>query len=109
MRASLTHRRRGDFGRPDRHAPALRTRRPRARNRIPAMAPLLLLDEPAPHVRLLTLNRPEQLNTITAELCEQLHLELQRIALDRSCRAVVLTGAGRGFWGGLAPADKGGG
>ena len=65
------------------------------------MAPLLLLDQPAPHVRLLTLNRPEQLNTMTAELCEQLHLELQRIALDRSCRAVILTGAGRGFCAGL--------
>ena len=39
------------------------------------MAPLLLVDEPAPHVRRLTLNRPEQLNAMTAELCEELGVE----------------------------------
>src|ERR1700722_4911076 len=65
------------------------------------MTPLLLLEDPAPHVRLLTLNRPEQLNAMTSELCEELHLALRSIALDRSCRAVILTGAGRGFCAGL--------
>jgi enoyl-CoA hydratase len=65
------------------------------------MAALLLTDEPAPHVRRLTLNRPEQLNAVTAELCEALHEQLHVIARDRSCRAVVLTGAGRGFCAGL--------
>jgi enoyl-CoA hydratase len=65
------------------------------------MAEPLLLDAPAPHVRQLTLNRPEQLNTITSELCEELHLQLRSIAADRSCRAVILTGAGRGFCAGL--------
>jgi enoyl-CoA hydratase len=61
----------------------------------------VLLDEPAPHVRRLTLNRPEQLNAMTSELCEALHEELRRIAIDRSCRAVIMTGAGRGFCAGL--------
>jgi enoyl-CoA hydratase len=65
------------------------------------MDQLLLCDEPAAHVRLLTLNRPEQLNAMTAELCEALHAELRSIATERSCRAVVLTGAGRGFCAGL--------
>jgi enoyl-CoA hydratase len=65
------------------------------------MAPLLLVDEPAPHVRQLTLNRPEQLNAMTAELCEALHRKLRAVAAERSCRAVVLTGAGRGFCAGL--------
>ena len=65
------------------------------------MAPLLLVDEPAPHVRQLTLNRPEQLNAMTSELCEALHVELRAIAAERSCRAVILTGAGRGFCAGL--------
>src|SRR5438270_13717184 len=65
------------------------------------MAQPLLVDEPAPRVRRLTLNRPEELNAMTAELCEALHEELHRIALDRSCRAVILTGAGRGFCAGL--------
>lgn len=65
------------------------------------MSPVLLVDEPAPRVRRLTLNRPDQLNAIIAELCEDLHRELRAIAADRSCRAVVLTGAGRGFCAGL--------
>jgi enoyl-CoA hydratase/carnithine racemase len=61
----------------------------------------LLVDEPAPHVRRVTLNRPENLNAMTAELCEALHGELREIAAERSCRVVVLTGAGRGFCAGL--------
>jgi enoyl-CoA hydratase len=65
------------------------------------MTSLLLVDEPAPHVRQLTLNRPDELNAMTAELCEALHDELRRIASERSCRAVILTGAGRGFCAGL--------
>ena len=65
------------------------------------MASLLIVEEPARHVRRLTLNRPEQLNAMTAELCEELHRELRATAADRSCRAVVLTGAGRGFCAGL--------
>lgn len=65
------------------------------------MSDLLLLDSPAPAVRRLTLNRPEQLNAMTAELCEALHSQLRAIAADRACRAAILTGAGRGFCAGL--------
>jgi enoyl-CoA hydratase len=63
--------------------------------------PLVIVDEPAPRVRRLTLNRPEQLNAMTAELCEALHVELRRLAGERSVRAVIVTGAGRGFCAGL--------
>jgi enoyl-CoA hydratase len=63
--------------------------------------PLVIVDEPAPHVRRLTLNRPEQLNAMTAELCEALHVELRHLARERSVRAVIMTGAGRGFCAGL--------
>jgi enoyl-CoA hydratase len=52
-------------------------------------------------VRVLSLNRPEQLNAMTAELCEALHVRLDAVAADRSCRAVVLTGSGRAFCVGL--------
>jgi enoyl-CoA hydratase/carnithine racemase len=65
------------------------------------MAPVVLVEDPAPHVRQLTLNRPEQLNAMTAELCEALHAEVRAIAADRACRAVIITGAGRGFCAGL--------
>jgi enoyl-CoA hydratase len=62
---------------------------------------LLLVDQPAPHIRVLTLNRPDELNTMTAELCEDLHRGLRAAANDRACRVVILTGAGRGFCAGL--------
>jgi hypothetical protein len=66
-----------------------------------AMTALVIVEEPAPHVVQLTLNRPDQLNAMTAELCEALHDELRKIALRRSCRAVILTGAGRAFCAGV--------
>src|SRR5437762_10445328 len=62
---------------------------------------VLLSERATPAVHVITLNRPEQLNTMTAELCEAIHAELQAVARDRSCRAVVLTGAGRGFCAGV--------
>jgi enoyl-CoA hydratase/carnithine racemase len=65
------------------------------------MAPMVLVEQPSAHVRRLTLNRPDQLNAMTAELCEALHSELRAAASERSVRAVVLTGAGRGFCAGV--------
>jgi enoyl-CoA hydratase len=62
---------------------------------------LLRVDQPAPHVRQVALNRPDELNAMTAELSEALHRELRTIAADRSCRCVILTGAGRGFCAGV--------
>jgi enoyl-CoA hydratase/carnithine racemase len=65
------------------------------------MPDVLIVDEPAPHVRRLTLNRPDELNTMTAELCEALHGQLRQLATERATRVVILTGAGRGFCAGL--------
>ena len=65
------------------------------------MTPLVLVEQPAPHVEQLSLNRPDQLNAMSTELCEALHVELRRIAPERSCRAVILTGSGRGFCAGV--------
>ena len=65
------------------------------------MSSLVLVEDMAPHVRRLTLNRPEQLNAMTSELCEGLHVALRAISAERGCRAVILTGAGRGFCAGL--------
>jgi enoyl-CoA hydratase/carnithine racemase len=66
-----------------------------------AVSDVLLTERVAPHVHAITLNRPEQLNAMTAELCEALHRELESLAADRSCRAIVVTGAGRGFCAGV--------
>lgn len=62
---------------------------------------VLLVERPVEGVALLTLNRPNRLNAMTSELVEELHSTLATIAVDRSCRVVVLTGSGKGFCAGL--------
>ena len=62
---------------------------------------VLLVDKPRPGITRLTLNRPESLNAMTAELVQALHDALDAVAVDPDCRVVVLTGAGRGFCAGL--------
>jgi enoyl-CoA hydratase len=62
---------------------------------------LILTERADRHVELVRLNRPDRLNAMTAELCAALHEALERIGADRSCRAVILTGEGRGFCAGL--------
>ena len=52
-------------------------------------------------VAVITLNRPERLNTISGEMLDQLSAALLEADGDRSVRAVVLTGAGRAFCAGL--------
>ena len=61
----------------------------------------VLVDNPVPGVTRITLNRPDKLNAMTAGLVGTLHDELDRVAADRTCRVVILTGAGRGFCAGL--------
>ena len=65
------------------------------------MSDVLLSERRSEQIHLLTLNRPEQLNAMSAELCQALHDELTALAADRSCRAIVLTGSGRGFCAGV--------
>jgi enoyl-CoA hydratase len=62
---------------------------------------VLVSERPERHVRVLTMNRPDQLNAMNAELCAALHEALDEARADRSCRAVILTGAGRGFCAGV--------
>ncbi|WP_433298367.1 enoyl-CoA hydratase-related protein [Actinoplanes sp. CA-030573] len=45
----------------------------------------------------LTLNRPEAMNALDVDLKEALRDTLASLETDRSCRAIVLAGAGRGF------------
>ena len=51
-------------------------------------------------VRVLTLNRPAQLNSFTAALHRELRAALDEAADDPRVRALVITGAGRGFCAG---------
>ncbi|WP_017936501.1 enoyl-CoA hydratase/isomerase family protein [Nocardioides sp. Iso805N] len=65
------------------------------------MSDLVMISEPIPGVRQVTLRRPEAMNTLNTELVVALHDALDRIAVDRSARVVVLTGAGSAFCAGL--------
>ena len=52
------------------------------------------------HVAIITLNRPERLNALNATLRNDLKAACASIYADDTIRAVVLTGAGRGFCSG---------
>jgi 2-(1,2-epoxy-1,2-dihydrophenyl)acetyl-CoA isomerase len=52
-------------------------------------------------VALITLNRPQALNSFTRQMHRELWAALDRIEADKSIRALVITGAGRGFCAGL--------
>ena len=54
----------------------------------------------------LTLNRPERLNALDAALVEALSGAIKRAAADPDCRAVLITGAGRGFCSGADLVDR---
>jgi len=58
-------------------------------------------------VRVLTLNRPAQLNSFTAAMHAELLPALQAAADDARVRALVITGAGRGFCAGQDLNDPG--
>ncbi len=49
---------------------------------------------------ILTLNRPDRLNSFTEEMHRELRAAFEACEADDDCRAVVLTGAGRGFCAG---------
>jgi 2-(1,2-epoxy-1,2-dihydrophenyl)acetyl-CoA isomerase len=51
-------------------------------------------------VALVTLNRPQALNSFTRQMHKELWAALDAIEADKSIRAMVLTGAGRGFCAG---------
>jgi 2-(1,2-epoxy-1,2-dihydrophenyl)acetyl-CoA isomerase len=56
-------------------------------------------------VRVLTLNRPASLNAFTAQMHGLLLPALEEAAADAAVRAVILTGAGRGFCAGQDLSD----
>ncbi|HXW60985.1 MAG TPA: enoyl-CoA hydratase [Candidatus Acidoferrales bacterium] len=60
----------------------------------------LVLEERSGRVVTLRLNRPEKLNALNPPMVQELVHALLRASDDRSLRAVVITGAGRGFCSG---------
>jgi 2-(1,2-epoxy-1,2-dihydrophenyl)acetyl-CoA isomerase len=55
--------------------------------------------------RVLTLNRPDRLNAFSADMHKALIAALVDAEADGSCRALILTGAGRGFCAGQDLSD----
>ena len=58
---------------------------------------LVLVEHPRPGVALITLNRPERMNSMAFDVMVPLKEALEKVTYDNSVRVVVLTGAGRGF------------
>ncbi|MDB5872946.1 MAG: Unsaturated acyl-CoA hydratase [Ramlibacter sp.] len=56
-------------------------------------------------VALVTLNRPQALNSFTRQMHQELWAALDQVEADKSIRAVVITGAGRGFCAGADLAE----
>jgi enoyl-CoA hydratase len=67
---------------------------------------LVLIEDPAPHVRRLTLNRPEKRNALNHPLRGQLIAALQAADLDDDVHVMIVRGAGTSFSAGY---DLGGG
>src|SRR5918997_1226673 len=60
----------------------------------------MLLEHPAPGVAVLTLNRPDRLNAMTRRMFDELMAVPLALKEDDDLRALVITGAGRGFCAG---------
>ncbi len=65
----------------------------------------ILVDEAADY-RVITLNRPQRLNSFTEDMHRALKTALDEAEADPTCRALMITGAGRGFCAGQDLNDR---
>lgn len=65
----------------------------------------LVLTDVRDGYRVLTLNRSDRLNSFTADMHAALLAALSEAEYDKACRALILTGAGRGFCAGQDLSD----
>ncbi|GAA5056813.1 enoyl-CoA hydratase [Thermocatellispora tengchongensis] len=63
-------------------------------------ADAVVVTEPAPGVRLLTLNRPDVRNAMTADMTTAWNRAIDAVAADRETRVLIVTGAGSSFCSG---------
>jgi enoyl-CoA hydratase len=68
---------------------------------------LVHVEKVAPHVSVITLNKPERLNSMSFGLVSDLYDAIGEVGADNDCWVAVLTGAGRGFCSGLDLEDMG--
>ena len=65
-----------------------------------------ILVETRPNFRIITLNRPQRLNSFTEDMHRALKAALDAAEADSNCRAMLITGAGRGFCAGQDLNDR---
>ncbi len=65
-----------------------------------------ILVEKRQNYRIITLNRPQRLNSFTEDMHRALKAALDDIEADSTCRALLITGAGRGFCAGQDLNDR---
>jgi enoyl-CoA hydratase/carnithine racemase len=65
----------------------------------------LLVQERAPGVTVVTLNRPDRYNAMTAEMFDELERMAVELGDEDDLRVVIMTGAGKGFCAGYDLAD----
>jgi enoyl-CoA hydratase len=58
---------------------------------------MVLVEHPRPQVALITLNRPERMNSMAFDVMVPLKEALESVSYNNAVRVVVLTGAGKGF------------
>jgi enoyl-CoA hydratase len=58
------------------------------------------VERPRPHVALVTLDRPDRMNSMAFDVMVPLREELEGVSRDNDVRVVVLTGAGKAFCSG---------
>jgi enoyl-CoA hydratase len=63
--------------------------------------PVIEVDRSEDAIAIVTMNRPDQRNAMNVALIEGLRSTFTELHRDRSCRAIVLTGAGPSFCAGL--------
>ncbi len=63
------------------------------------MSNQIILDKSG-HVATMTLNQPEKLNALSSQLRNEMHVAIDEVKNDDQVRAVIVTGAGRGFCSG---------
>lgn len=67
----------------------------------------VIVDRPSEHVAVVTLNRPERMNAMAFDVMVPFREQLEELGNDNSVRAVVITGAGRGFCSGADQSNSG--
>lgn len=66
---------------------------------------LIEITKPRPHTTVITMNRPERMNSMSFELMVPLHEAFGQVARDNDTSCVVLTGTGKGFCSGADTRD----